>query len=443
MVKHLTRSALGRFLALALVTLASTSATASELRRTAIVRAVETCRPCIVNIQGRKTVRSEQGSSNDPFRQVNGMGTGVIIDERGYIVTNYHVVEGVTRIQVTTDQGQTMIGRLVAHDRQTDLALLHVSSSQKLPVIPMGRSHDLLLAEPVVAIGNAYGYEHTVTRGIISQLHRTVQVSDTQKYRNLIQTDASINPGNSGGPLINIDGKIIGINVAVRVGAQGIGFAIPVDDAMEIAARLIQAEQSTSLYHGLQLQTNYADEIPQLMVKSVSRGSPADKTGIQTGDHITSVNGVVVNRQLDFERVLLTEEVGDDIQLGVDRSGTTRTLKLALTTRPGNGTKTPVADMPWKMLGLKLSKAPNSEFTASRYRGGLRVVDVRAGSPASDQGIVAGDTLVGMEDYETISLENVAYILKNTDSTQLQSLKFFIVREKRTLYGYLRLASRR
>ncbi|MFT5524225.1 MAG: serine protease Do, partial [Pirellulaceae bacterium] len=109
MVKHPTRSACGRFLALVLVTLSVSSVTGSELRRTAIVRAVEVCRPCIVNIQGRKTVRSEQGSTNDPFRQVNGMGTGVIIDERGYVVTNYHVVEGVTHIQVTTDQGQTMI----------------------------------------------------------------------------------------------------------------------------------------------------------------------------------------------------------------------------------------------------------------------------------------------------------------------------------------------
>jgi serine protease Do len=179
----------------------------SELRRTAIVKAIEDAAPSVVNIHGRKTVRAETDvGGSDHFRQVNGMGTGVVIDERGYIVTNYHVVEGVARIQVTLSDKRSTVARVIAHDPKTDLAIIKIDSEKKLPVIKIGTSSDLMTGEPVVAVGNAYGYEHTVTRGIVSALHRTVQVSDEQKYHDLIQTDASINPGNSGGPLLNIDG---------------------------------------------------------------------------------------------------------------------------------------------------------------------------------------------------------------------------------------------
>jgi len=210
----------------------------SPLRRTALVRAIERARPSVVNIHGHKTIRADragQGNRDEP-RRVNGMGTGVVVDERGYIITNDHVVSGVGQINVTLANGTTCIARLVDHDHRTDLALIKINVSEKLRVIAIGTADDLMVGEPVVAVGNAYGYEHTVTRGVISALHRTVQISDAQTYENLIQTDASINPGNSGGPLLNIQGEMIGINVAVRSGAQGIGFAIPVDAAVEVAA---------------------------------------------------------------------------------------------------------------------------------------------------------------------------------------------------------------
>jgi serine protease Do len=151
------------------------------------------------------------------------MGTGVVVDARGYVVTNYHVVEGVRRIEVTLASGKTTSASLVSHDPRTDLAVIKVEHDSPLPVITIGTSSDLMIGETVLALGNAYGYEHTVTRGIVSALHRDVEVSRTQRYDDLIQTDASINPGNSGGPLLNINGEMIGINVAVRAGAQGIG----------------------------------------------------------------------------------------------------------------------------------------------------------------------------------------------------------------------------
>ena len=200
-----------------------------EHRRSPIVVAVERHRPAIVNIHGEKTVTADgkTAGGGDVARRVNGMGTGVILDPRGYVVTNYHVVEGVKKITVTTADRESYVAELVSHDAQTDLAVIKIDAREALPVIAIGASYDLMPGETVVAVGNAFGYEHTVTRGIVSALHRTVQVSDAQSYEDLIQTDASINPGNSGGPLLNIDGEMIGINVAVRAGRRASALPFP------------------------------------------------------------------------------------------------------------------------------------------------------------------------------------------------------------------------
>ncbi len=176
-----------------------------------------------MNIRGEKTVPGSASPFPGPetTHRVNGMGTGVIIDARGYMLTNYHVVDGVREIQVTASDGKRYVATLVARDLETDLAIINVPTTEKLPVIRIGTSSDLMPGESVIAVGNAFGYENTVTRGIVSALHRAVQISEAQFYDDLIQTDASINPGNSGGPLLNIDGEMIGINVAVRAGARG------------------------------------------------------------------------------------------------------------------------------------------------------------------------------------------------------------------------------
>ena len=201
---------------------------ASELRETPIVKAVQRVRAAVVNIRGEKTVATPAGQTGaDTGHRVNGMGTGVIIDSRGYILTNHHVVDGVREILVTTADSERYVAKLVARDMETDLAVVKIDATKPLPIMPIGTSADLMPGETVIAVGNAYGYEHTVTRGIVSALHRAVQVSDAQSYDNLIQTDASINPGNSGGPLLNIDGEMIGINVAVRAGARASALPFP------------------------------------------------------------------------------------------------------------------------------------------------------------------------------------------------------------------------
>jgi serine protease Do len=208
----------------------------SQQRMTPVVTAVRLARPSVVSIRGEKTAVDPDSARDDSDtpRHVNGMGTGTIVDERGYVLTNYHVVSDVRRIEVTLDDGRQYTAELVASDAAADLAVIKIPAPKPLPVIRLGTSSDLMDGESVIALGNAFGYEQTVTRGIISALGRDVQVSDTQSYDDLIQTDASINPGNSGGPLLNIDGEMIGVNVAVRAGAQGIGFAIPIDSALNV-----------------------------------------------------------------------------------------------------------------------------------------------------------------------------------------------------------------
>src|SRR6202040_1196844 len=161
--------------------------------------------------------------------RVNGMGTGIIIDPRGYIVTNQHVVEDVNVIRIRLSDGTSQSATVIARSQEADLALLKIDVPRPLPTMPLGTSSDLMVGETVIAIGNAYGYEHTVTVGIISAIKRDVTLNKEVSYKALIQTDASINPGNSGGPLLNINGDLIGVNVAIRAGAQGIWIAIPVD----------------------------------------------------------------------------------------------------------------------------------------------------------------------------------------------------------------------
>ena len=216
-------------LSVAAVTLGSApvgawAGTVATVRRTAIVDAVDKTQSCVVNISSEKKAAS---NSRWPFTaeenqrsRISGMGSGVIVDSRGYILTNHHVVDKVQGIEIQLADGTTYPGRVLQYDPVMDLALVKIEPTRPLRSVTIGTSADLMVGETVITIGNAFGYENTVSVGIISALHRDVTLSDDQVYRNLIQTDASINPGNSGGPLININGELIGINVAVRAGRR-------------------------------------------------------------------------------------------------------------------------------------------------------------------------------------------------------------------------------
>ncbi|MBC8350647.1 MAG: trypsin-like peptidase domain-containing protein [Planctomycetes bacterium] len=419
---------------------ATSSALATSLRRSAIVQAVANAESSVVNIHGRKTVAAEEEVG--AFKQVNGMGTGIVIDPRGYIVTNFHVVDGVKRVQVSTSTGETLVARLVANDPSTDLALIKIETTQPMQTMTIGTSSDLMTGEDVIAIGNAYGYEHTVTRGIVSALHRTVEVGEGQEYADLIQTDASINPGNSGGPLLNIDGDMIGINVAVRVGAQGIGFAVPIDRALDIAARLLDAEVLKSVSHGVAGKTLASPNKSEYLVTAVAAGSAADNAGLLPGDVVLSVAGTSVSRSLDFERTLLDKRGGDELIVTVRRGGEPRNLQVVLGTPTVS--ERSVSELAWDVFGIRLTPTASGTFRRinTRYRGGLKVIGVRPDSPAAKQGIRYGDILVGMHKWETVSMDNVAFILESDAVRSSDPVKFYVLRAGETLFGHLQVSMR-
>jgi serine protease Do len=414
------------------------SAFAASLRRSAIVQAVEQAQPSVVNIHGRKTVAAEEDSRS--FKQVNGMGTGIVIDPRGYIVTNFHVVDGVKRVQVSTADGTTFVARVVANDPATDLAVIKIDANQPMKTMMIGTSSDLMTGEEVIAIGNAYGYEHTVTRGIVSALHRTVEVGEGQEYADLIQTDASINPGNSGGPLLNIDGDMIGINVAVRVGAQGIGFAVPIDRALDVAAKLLESEVRKTATHGISGKTLASATKSEFLVTSVAAGSAADEAGLLPGDVILEFAGSKITRTLDFERALLGKRGGEKLAINLRRSGEAKQLDLTLDA-PSVSDRS-VSELAWEVFGIRLTPTASGTFRRlnSRYRGGLKVIGVRPDSPAAQQGIRYGDILVGMHKWETVSMDNVAFVLESDIVRASEPVKFYVLRSGETLFGHLQVS---
>jgi serine protease Do len=412
---------------------------ASSARKTPIVVAIERARAAVVDIRSEK--RSPLNTFGD--RSVNGMGTGIILDERGYIVTNQHVVEGVASLHVTTQDGSIYPAHVVSADAQTDLAIIKINPKSPLPVIPMGSSADLMVGEQVIAVGNAYGYEHTVTVGIISALGRHVEVSDSQAYENLIQTDASINPGNSGGPLMNIDGDLIGINVAIRSGAQGIGFAIPIDDARRVIADLMSVRRLRHVSHGIiGRETDLGAEPSGVLIERFEKEAVAEDDGLKPGDVIVAAGDRTIANRVDLERALLDQNPGDSVEFQVNRAG--KPTKVQVTLRPAPASDDS-ADKAWQSLGLRLLPVAAHEVQRydAKYRGGLRVIVVRPDSPAERRGIREGDVLVGLHVWETVTPANVSYVLARPDISQFYPLKFYVLRGGQTLFGYLDIASER
>ena len=451
MKKSIIASGLGTFLVL---TWLCTAGFASNLRLTPIVRAVKRAKASVVNIHSEKTTRSgDTLFSTSRGRKVNGMGTGIVVDERGYIVTNFHVVNGVDSLRATLHDGSMYDARVIKSNEAQDLSLIKIDPSRPLEVMPTGTSSDIMLGETVIAVGNAFGYEHTVTAGIVSALARNVDVNDKQSYKNLIQTDASINPGNSGGRLLNLDGEVVGINVAIRAGAQRIGFAIPIDDARKIIAQLLNVEQLDRTYHGLRSEDQKSGEDRKLVVSAATPETPAAEAGFQAGDIIVKAGTVWVTDGADFERAILGHSAGEKIGVTVKRKSATETLTLTLTKFPGivanNGNSKAIVranneellkDKTWQVLGLRLAphRQNKAKTPGTRFRGGMRVSAVRRGSSAMANGIQPGDVLVGLHIWETISKDDVSFVLEHPKFASFSPLKFYILRGRETMWGYVR-----
>ncbi len=267
----------------------------------------------------------------------------------------------------------------------------------------------------------------------------------------MIQTDASINPGNSGGPLLNVDGEMIGINVAVRVGAQGIGFAIPVDTAMAVTAKLMGNDLGRGTWEGLSGRTRRRGDDWEYVVRRVTSGSPADKAGLKAGDVVASVNGLQIERELDLHRSLIGQREGQMVDIKARRAKSIADMRIELASsgvpaRTVNRTESvpDIADDAWRVLGLRLTTANRSELgdMDASYNGGLRVVSVRADGLASRHGIRAGDILVGMHIWETVSLDDLDYILNRASLEEDDDVQFYVLRNNKTRVGQLPLTRR-
>ncbi len=343
-------------------------------------------------------------------REQRSLGSGFVMSPDGYIVTNNHVVEGADSIKVNLradGNGEVSYdAEIVGTDKETDLALLKIKANVSLPYLSFGDSDALKVGQWVMAIGNPFGLDHTVTAGIVSAKGRTIGAGP---YDNFIQTDASINPGNSGGPLINMDGQVVGINTAIIASGQGIGFAIPSRLARQVIDQLKEYKTVKRGWLGVSIQDVDANSAKALglkeakgaLVSSVTPGDPADKAGIRAGDVILSVEGVSVADAGDLTRKIGDLLPGAKVGVTVWRDGKTTRLTLVLgernaekvaQARPGGGPEAPGE----AVLGLSVRPVTEAEAGALELGRamGLLVVEVAEGSPAAQNGLAAGDVIL-------------------------------------------------
>ena len=342
-----------------------------------------------------------------PRRQVTGsLGSGVLISPKGYIVTNAHVVQQANEIIVTLLDESQYKAELVGADPESDLAVIKVDAPKPFQAIRMGTSSDLMIGETVIAVGNPFGYQHTVTTGVVSALDRTLQPAPNLKYDGLIQTDAPINPGNSGGPLLNIRGELIGINTAIRAGAQGLGFAIPVDKVREIMIGLLTVRRAGHAWLGLEFR---ADTAARAVVKSVERDSPALKAGLKPGDVVETLDGRPVTDCLELETLILDRKVGDTVRLGVRRGTALAENKVVLAEAP----KPDGVNLARGQFGLHLQELKEELATTMRLAvdRGLLVAGVDEGGPAAGAGIRTGDVVVQLDRYRVDDLDALGRLL--------------------------------
>jgi Do/DeqQ family serine protease len=321
-----------------------------------VVKAARAVSPAVVNISSVTPARKRSGPFSgfglnpffdsffkdffDPYleRQPerSTLGSGVILDgKRGLIITNAHVIANAGTIKVTLQDEREFDAEIVGADPDFDLAVLRIQSKALLPEVKMGSSDDLMIGETVIAIGNPFGFSHTVTTGVISALDRSIRTDD-RVFHQFIQIDASINPGNSGGPLLNINGELIGINTAIYAKAQGIGFAIPISKTRKIISDLIAHGEVIEPWIGIIVQNIDAGlarylNVPTksgVLVRTVENGSPAAKAGTREGDIILALDNRKIASEDDFQSTMRNYSIGDKLNLKLRRNAESLTLSV-------------------------------------------------------------------------------------------------------------------
>jgi len=387
-------------------------------RRSDIVEVVEKVSPAVVNIAAEQTVRRRTSLFDefffgmDPRRndKSQSLGSGVLIDPKGVILTNDHVISGASRIRATTKSGQELECEVIGSDADNDLAVLRVRNPRgTLPTIKLGTSSDLLIGETIVAIGNPFGLSNTVTAGVVSALGRSVRGDQNQRlYTDFIQIDAPINPGNSGGPVVNIDGEMIGIATAIIGGAQGIGFATPVDRAKRIVEDLLRFGEVRAVWIGVRGRTISSGDDGGLdrprgyRVRSVAPGSPAARAGVRSGDVIVSVDGAAIDSQDAFETALASRGPGRPMKLVLRNGGSDRTVTVQGQAPPSD-------------LGVQILREQVG-IGVSPVRGGLRITVTDKNGAAARAGIETGDLLLALNGERVAAVNDVNRVLQRDHS---------------------------
>ena len=399
-------------------------------RRTPIVTVAHDVGPAVVNIQTESTIRRrEVDPFFDPFGVFGGrdrsytsqsLGSGFVWSSEGIIVTNNHVVEGASRITVNFSDGTQVPAKLIGVDPDSDVAVLRVDAKNLLAA-PIGTSSDLLIGETVIAVGNPFGLSGTVTTGVVSALGRSVPSKEAGRtFTDFIQTDASINPGNSGGPLLNIEGRVIGINTMIYANAQGIGFAIPVDRAKKVIQDILRYGQVHSAWIGAVTATITPEEARRTglrasrgaLVARVIPGSPAQTAGLKAGDIITAVAGKPVDSREAFSTYTATVPSGQPLPLTVSRDGATQSISV----RPTDAPRDLGLRILWEIAGIHVID-----------QSGTVVIDeVSRNSRSESIGLARGDVIVGVNGTEVASVKDLNAAL--TQSAERSSVVLQVAR---------------
>ncbi len=379
--------------------------------------------PAVVNVSTISAKASALGEDPERFREYFGeefydkyfrrrpredaraSGSGVIVDPKGYILTNNHVVENAREITVRLSDSRKFTATLVGRDPKTDLAVLKIDSPKPLPVAEMGDSDRLKVGQWAIAIGNPFGLDRTVTVGIVSATART-RVGVTT-YENFIQTDASINPGNSGGPLLNLDGRVIGVNTAIVATGQGIGFSIPINEARLVMNQLIKSGRVVRGWLGVAIQ-DVTDELSSsfgvrerqgVLIADVIKGGPAEKGGVRPGDVVVELDGTKIREVPDLQRRVANVAPGETVKLTVVRDKQTVDVTVAIGEMPAEDTTVAVVERETDGLGMQVDVlAPDAaERLGLPFSQGLIVTDVASGGPADRAGLRRGDVILEVD----------------------------------------------
>jgi serine protease Do len=417
-------------------------------RRTPVVDVYEKTHNAVVNISGERTVSTSIWPEFDlpgmfDFwgprfqRQVKVLGSGFIVHEDGYIITNAHVVESAKNIKVMLGDSQEYQATVVSADQNKDLAVLTIETKDKLPFIHPGLSNDLMIGETVIAIGNPYGYSNTVTSGVISAVGRDIEVSDGFWLRGLIQTDAPINPGNSGGPLLNVNGDLIGITTAIRPDAQNIGFAIPVDTLADNLTQMLMPEKLRRAQLGLIMgRFKTIGEYMGLEVESVVKESPAEKNGMAAGDLVQEIDGRKLSGVIDFYIKMMHKEIGEPIEIKyVKLKGLqpeTRTIQLTLEAKPLPDGSQLAKDF----FQVEVSELTDSVARKYGYRSSYPIIiitDVERNGNASQAGLEKGDLILEVNNAAVRNLKEFSLEMEKVNDGDNVELK--IMRVKMSAFG--------